>query len=121
MHGSALAFGLGVLLFLLQLADCSLRQRRTDGMVIPVEGKVCAMVSYGIQNVDPETAEGGTMRLLVYIDRTRGAANHIPNKLGYPVCKTNIKLALWQLEERAVDTTLICYRCRQELSKRARS
>jgi hypothetical protein len=90
-------------------------------MGIPVEVKVCAMVSYGIQNVDPETAEGGTMRLLVYIDRTRGAASHIPNTLGYPVCKTNIKLALWQLEERAVDTTLICYRCKQMQAKLARS
>ncbi len=90
-------------------------------MVIPREVGRCAIISSGIQNVDPETAEGGTMRLLVYIDRTRGAANHIPNKLGYPVCKTNIKLALWQLEERAVDTTLICYRCKQMQAKLARS
>ena len=114
MHGSALAFGLGVLLFLLQLADRSLRQRRTDGMVIPVEVKVCAMVSYGIQNVDPETAEGGMMRLFVCIDRTRGVAQHIPNLLGYPLCKTPIKLSLWQIEERLVDKTFIRNRCKQE-------
>jgi hypothetical protein len=74
-----------------------------------------------VQSKDLEIVEGGTMQLLVSTDRTRGAASHIPNKLGYPICKTNIKLALWQLEECAVDTTIICYRCRQELSKRARS
>jgi len=121
MHGSALAFGLGVLLFLLQLADRSLRQRRTDGMVIPVEVKVCAMVSYVGQNVNLGTADGGTMRLLVCIDRTRGVTQHIPNTLGYPVCKTPIKLSLWQLEERLVDTTLICHRCKQNQAKLARS
>ncbi len=90
-------------------------------MVIPGEGKGSTVVSHAGQYADPHIVEGGTMQLLVSTDRTRGAASHIPNKLGYPICKTNIKLALWQLEERAVDTTLICYRCRQELSKRARS
>ncbi len=74
-----------------------------------------------VQSKDLEIVEGRTISLLVTTDRTRGAASHIPNKLGYPICKTNIKLALWQLEECAVDTTIICYRCRQELSKRARS
>ncbi len=79
------------------------------------------MVSSVGQNINLGTADGGTMHLLVSIDRTRGVTQHIPNTLGYPVCKTPVKLSLWQLEERLVDTTLICYRCRQERSKRARS
>ncbi len=74
-----LAFGLGVLLSHRQRADCPVCQRRTHDMVVPREGEVCAMVSYVRQNVNLGTADGGTMRLLVCIDRTRGVTQHIPN------------------------------------------
>ena len=82
--------------------------------------EMCAMVSSVGQNVNLGTADGGTMRLLVCIDRTRGVAQHIPNLLGYPLCKTPIRLSLWQLEERPVDTTLICHICKQKQAKLAR-
>ncbi len=90
-------------------------------MVIPLEGKGSTVVSHAGQYADPHIVEGGTMQLLVYTDRTRGVAQHIPNLLGYPLCKTPINLSLWQIEERLVDTTLICHRCKQMQAKLARS
>ncbi len=54
-------------------------------MVIPVEGKVCAMVSYVGQKVNLGSADGGTMQLLVCSDQKRGVVDHIPNLLGYPL------------------------------------
>jgi len=65
------------------------------------------MVSSGVENVDPETAEGGRMRSLVCIETIRGTAKQIPTLSRYPLCKSNLKLSLWQIEGRLVNKTLI--------------
>lgn len=73
------------------------------------------------QNVEPQTAEGGTMRLLVPVDQTRGVACHIPDASEHALCKRELKLSLWRIEERLVDETLICSICRVKQAKLARS
>ncbi len=78
------------------------------------------MVSSIGQNVNLGTADGKTIRLLVCIDRTRNVAQHIPNIVGQPLCKIRLNLSLWQLEERPVDKTLICNRCKQNQAKLTR-
>ena len=90
-------------------------------MVIPREVGRCAIISSGIQNVDPETAEGRIIWLLVPVDQTRGAANHIPDASGHALCKRELKLSLWRIEERLVDETLMCNICRLKRAKLARS
>jgi hypothetical protein len=79
------------------------------------------MTSSARQNIDPEPAEGGTVQVLVPRDQTRGATNHLPDSSGAPLCKTNIKRSLWQIEERSLETTFICNRCRHTQAKISRS
>jgi len=66
-------------------------------------------------------AKGETMVLLVRVDQTAGLANHIPDASGHALCKRELKLSLWRIEERLVDETLICNICRVKQAKLARS
>jgi hypothetical protein len=55
------------------------------------------------------------------INRARGAANHLPNGTGLPLCNTPINRSVWQIEECPITTTVICHCCRVVLAKLARS
>jgi hypothetical protein len=74
-----------------------------------------------VQSKDLEIVEGRTISLLVHVDQTRGAACHIPVTSGRALCKRELKLSLWRIEERLVDETLICNICRVKQAKLARS
>jgi hypothetical protein len=74
-----------------------------------------------VQSKDLEIVEGRTISLLVHVDQTRGAACHIPVPSGHTLCKRELKLSLWRIEERLVDKTLICNICRLKQAKLARS
>ncbi len=74
-----------------------------------------------VQSKDLEIVEGRTISLLVHVDQTRGTANHIPDASGHALCKRELKLSLWRIEERLVDETLICNICRVKQAKLARS
>ncbi len=70
------------------------------------------MVAHLGQNTDLEMVEGATILLLVTVDQTRGSANHIPVASGRPLCKRQLKLSQWQIEERPMGETLICNICK---------
>jgi hypothetical protein len=69
---------------------------------------------------DHTNADGKTARFLVRT-ASLGLAAHIPDAAGYPLCKRELNLSLWRIEERLVDETLICNICRVKQAKLARS
>lgn len=65
-------------------------------------------------------ADGETARFLVR-PLHLGYAAHIPDASGYPLCKTNLKLSLWRIEERPTRSTVTCLPCTVAQAKLARS
>jgi hypothetical protein len=53
------------------------------------------------------------MLLLVKGQREQGLAAHIPDDAGHPLCKTNLKLSDWQIQDRVESTIVVCYHCRR--------
>jgi hypothetical protein len=51
------------------------------------------------------------MKVLVKTEGMRGAAAHIATPDGRPLCKTNINLSTWQVQERSPQGIIICRRC----------
>ena len=68
-----------------------------------------------------ENAGREAVRYLVRINQTPGFAAHIPDAAGHSLCKSGLKGSLWQLEERHVQPTVICYNCRVLRAWQARS
>jgi hypothetical protein len=58
------------------------------------------------------------MRLLIKGAGNTGLAAHIANAHGAPLCRTNIKLSDWYIQERSNPILLICYNCRRVQAKK---
>lgn len=56
-------------------------------------------------------------QLLVAVGLNKGLAAHIPGDGGKPLCRAQLNLTLWQLQDQAAEGLHICGNCKRNQAK----